>query len=172
MAAIAAHVRALQAALLDDLAGIPAWAGKSSACAGCWSGTGWGPILCFHHGELGPEGLQDLLKQGARRGVYASVREGYLRVAFHGWHEEADLNRMVDWLKSRESHPAATMGDPSGALMIPLLLSLVLATAPVGPGRGDRHGQGPAVPGRSGPHARRNRPGGSCTASPWPRTGA
>jgi hypothetical protein len=32
--------------------------------------------------------------------VYGSLREGYLRVAFHGWHEAADVHRIVDWLKS------------------------------------------------------------------------
>jgi hypothetical protein len=49
---------------------------------------------------MSPDDLQELLHRGFRRGVYGSVREGYLRVAFHGWHQEADVHRVVDWLKS------------------------------------------------------------------------
>jgi selenocysteine lyase/cysteine desulfurase len=98
--AIAAHVRALQSALLDALAGLPAWTGEVRRLRGLLDRDRLGPILAFHHGPLGPDGLQDLLLRGSRRGVYGSVREGYLRVAFHGWHEEADLRRVVDWLRS------------------------------------------------------------------------
>ena len=107
------HVRFLQAALLDQLAGSPAWDGEVRRLRGLLAQDRLGPDPCFHHGGRAPQDLADLLEQGARRGVYASVREGYLRLAFHGWHEEGDLKRIVDWLKSRESHPAATMGDPS-----------------------------------------------------------
>jgi selenocysteine lyase/cysteine desulfurase len=110
---IARHVRFLQAALLDQLAGSPAWDGEVRRLRGLLAQDRLGPTLCFHHGGRTPQDLADLLEQGARRGVYASVREGYLRLAFHGWHEEGDLKRIVDWLKSRESHRAATMGDPS-----------------------------------------------------------
>jgi len=98
--AISAHVRALQSGLLDALAGVPAWAGEVQRLRGLMERDRLGSILCFHHGSLSPEALQDLLQRGFRRGVYASVREGYLRVAFHGWHEEADLHRVVDWLRS------------------------------------------------------------------------
>jgi len=100
IAAITDHVKALQSALLDAMAGIPAWTREVSRLRGLLERDRLGPILCFHHGELSPEALQDLLHRGARRGVYGSVREGYLRVAFHGWHEEADLHRVVDWLRS------------------------------------------------------------------------
>jgi selenocysteine lyase/cysteine desulfurase len=98
--AIAAHVRALQAALLDGLAGIPAWAGEAGRLRGLLERNRLGSILSFHHGERSPEAMQDLLERGHRRGVFGSLREGYLRVAFHGWHEEADLERILDWLKS------------------------------------------------------------------------
>jgi selenocysteine lyase/cysteine desulfurase len=98
--AIEAHVRGLQAALLEALANVPAWAGEVRRLRGLLERGRLGPILCFHHGEEPVEALQDLLQCGLRRGVYASVREGYLRIAFHGWHEEADLHRVVDWLRS------------------------------------------------------------------------
>jgi selenocysteine lyase/cysteine desulfurase len=98
--AIEAHVRGLQAALLDALAGLPAWDAEVRRLRGLLERDRVGPTLCFHHGEQPPEALQDLLQRGHRRGIYASVREGYLRVALHGWHEEADLHRVVDWLRS------------------------------------------------------------------------
>ena len=100
VAAIEGHVRGLQSALLDALAGVPAWSSEVRRLRGLLERDRLGPMLCFHHGELGREGLQELLRRGFRRGVYGSVREGYLRVAFHGWHEETDLQRVVDWLKS------------------------------------------------------------------------
>jgi len=98
--AINEHVRALQGALLDALAGVPVWAREVQRLRGLLERDRLGPILCFHHGEQPAAALQELLQRGFRRGVYGSVREGYLRVAFHGWHEEAGLNRVVDWLRS------------------------------------------------------------------------
>jgi selenocysteine lyase/cysteine desulfurase len=100
VAAISDHVRALQGALLDALDGLDAWAAEARRLRGLLVRDRLGPILAFHHGKLGPEAQQELLHRGFRRGVYGSVREGYLRVAFHGWHEEADLHRVLDWLKS------------------------------------------------------------------------
>jgi hypothetical protein len=35
-----------------------------------------------------------------RQGIYASVREGYLRVALHGFHTEADVDRVVAWMRN------------------------------------------------------------------------
>jgi len=97
---ITAHVRALQGLLLDALAAVPAWAGEVRRLRGLLERDRLGSILGFHHGPAGPEAMQELLQRGHRRGVYGSVREGYLRVAFHGFHEEADLQRVVDWMKS------------------------------------------------------------------------
>jgi len=59
-----------------------------------------GSIVSFHHGGLGLDGLNNLLKNGYRHGIFASVREGYLRVAFHGFHTEADADRVAGWLRS------------------------------------------------------------------------
>jgi cysteine desulfurase/selenocysteine lyase len=103
VAAIAEHVRALQAELLESLAALPAWAAEAQRLRGLLERDRLGPILGFHHGALDPDAQQELLQRGFRRGVYGSVREGYLRIAFHGWHEAADLRRVVDWLKSQTS---------------------------------------------------------------------
>ena len=96
--AIASQVASLQGQLLERLLRLPAWAEEAGRLQGLLDAGGLGPILSFHHRGLGAQGLQDLLLKGQRRGIYASVREGYLRVAFHGWHEEADLDRIADWL--------------------------------------------------------------------------
>jgi selenocysteine lyase/cysteine desulfurase len=96
--AISAHVRKLQGGLLDRLADHRAWSGEALRLRGLLEADRIGPFLAFHHGGRGADGLGALLRQGNRRGIYASAREGYLRVAFHGWHEEGDLNRVGDWL--------------------------------------------------------------------------
>jgi len=57
-----------------------------------------GSILAFHHGGRGPEGMERLLRSGYRQGMFASVREGYLRVAFHGFHTDQDVARVGAWL--------------------------------------------------------------------------
>ncbi len=61
-----------------------------------------GSIVSLYHGGRGPQGLDTLLKRGFGRGIYASVREGYLRVALHGWHTAGDVDRVLEWLASGE----------------------------------------------------------------------
>lgn len=97
--AIAAHIARLQARLLDRLGGTP-WAAEAARLRGLLDRGRLGAILGFHHGGRGPEGLQALLKRGLRQGVYASAREGYLRIAFHGFHTEEDVDRVLDWLRN------------------------------------------------------------------------
>jgi hypothetical protein len=57
-----------------------------------------GSVLSLHHGDRGPEGLQRVLEAGIRAGIFASVREGYLRIALHGFHTQSDLERLLAWL--------------------------------------------------------------------------
>ena len=64
-----------------------------------------GPILSLHHGESGAGGLDAVLAAGRERGIHASVREGYLRVALHGWHRAADIERLGDWLEASWGRP-------------------------------------------------------------------
>jgi len=96
--AIAAHIEGLQRRLLCALGGSP-WSVEARRLEALLEAGRLGSILAFHHGQLGLEGLNQLLKQGYRQGVFASVREGYLRVAFHGFHTEADVDRVAVWLR-------------------------------------------------------------------------
>lgn len=99
MEALAAHIGALQETLLAALAG-SAWAEEVDRLEALRRADRLGPFLAFHHGGRGQEGLQALLEAGLRRGIYASVREGYLRIAFHGFHRETDALRVAAWLRA------------------------------------------------------------------------
>jgi selenocysteine lyase/cysteine desulfurase len=100
--AIAAHVARLQARLLDALEDSP-WRTECARLKVLLKASRLGPFLALHHGGDGPARLQSLLQSGARRGVFASVREGYLRIAFHGFHTEADVDRVAAWLTGTAS---------------------------------------------------------------------
>jgi len=52
----------------------------------------------LHHAGRGEAFLHDLLKRGFESGIHASIREGYLRIALHGWHDGADVARLAAWL--------------------------------------------------------------------------
>jgi selenocysteine lyase/cysteine desulfurase len=96
--AIAAHIHSLQDHFLAATARIPQWESETQRLRGLLQHDRLGSILSFHHGNLDPAAFEELLQRGRRRGVYGSIREGYLRVAFHGWHGEHDVDRAVDWL--------------------------------------------------------------------------
>ena len=98
--AIETHVRTLQAAFLAGLANLPPWVLEAQRLRGLWEEDRLGPVLCLHHGGRGTEAMQALLHEGFRNGIYASIREGYLRIAFHGWHGEGDVARLLEWLVS------------------------------------------------------------------------
>jgi selenocysteine lyase/cysteine desulfurase len=95
---LTAHVRRLQAALLDQLAAMPAWRAETARLRALWAEGKLGPFLALHHGGRGAEGLQALVHAGLRQGIYTTVREGYLRLALHGFHGEADVARLAGWL--------------------------------------------------------------------------
>lgn len=99
---IAAHIARLQERLLDAL-DASAWHGEARRLRDLLRAGRLGSFLAFHHGEGGPEALQERLRAGYRRGIYASVREGYLRVAFHGFHTEEDVDRIAAWLSGTAS---------------------------------------------------------------------
>ncbi|GLH67597.1 aminotransferase class V-fold PLP-dependent enzyme [Geothrix edaphica] len=97
--AIAAHAAGLQVRLLEALAD-SAWTAECRRLRDLLEAGRLGSILAFHHGGAGADHLQALLRSGYHRGVFASVREGYLRVAFHGFHTERDVDRVAEWLES------------------------------------------------------------------------
>lgn len=96
--AIASHVAGLQRSLLAQLADSPTWAEEAERLAGLLDEGRLGAILGLHHGDAGAKAWDTLLREGFSQKIYASVREGYLRVALHGWHREQDLERIADWL--------------------------------------------------------------------------
>jgi selenocysteine lyase/cysteine desulfurase len=95
--ALATHIGLLQRRTLGGLAG-SLWAEEARRLWALLDQDRLGPFLAFHHRGLGPEGMQALLHKGLRMGIYASVREGYLRIAYHGWHTEEDAARIVAWM--------------------------------------------------------------------------
>ena len=96
--AIAAHVSALQDLLLAGLRELPAWRAEAARLAALRARNRLGSIVALHHGGRGEAFLDALLKRGFETGIHASIREGYLRIALHGWHDEADVARLVAWL--------------------------------------------------------------------------
>lgn len=95
---IAAHVAALERKFLDALARTDGWADEATRLRALLDAGRLGAIVALHHGGRGDDALQARLRDGFGRGVYASVREGYLRVALHGWHREGDVARIAAWL--------------------------------------------------------------------------
>jgi selenocysteine lyase/cysteine desulfurase len=98
--AVAAHGDALSARFLEGLRELAPWRGEGERLEALRRADRLGAILGMHHGERGLEGLSTLLADGFQRGIYASVREGYLRIAFHGFHTETDVDRVLEWLAS------------------------------------------------------------------------
>lgn len=98
IAAIAAHVARLRQGLVARLAELPAWQEEARRLRQLEAAGRLGAIVALHHGQRGQQGLDALLRAGQRRGIFASVREGYLRLAFHGWHQESDLDLIAEWL--------------------------------------------------------------------------
>lgn len=97
--AIARHIQSLHLRLLSRLEGCP-WAENAARLRALIERDRLGSILAFHHGGLATDTLPSALNHGQRAGVYASMREGYLRVAFHGFHTEADVDRVVAWMRN------------------------------------------------------------------------
>ena len=97
--AIERHVHLLQHRLLSRLEG-SSWEEEARRLRALLEAGRLGSILAFHHHGRSAEDLQGLIHRGMRQGVFASVREGYLRVAFHGFHTEADADRVLAWMRN------------------------------------------------------------------------
>jgi selenocysteine lyase/cysteine desulfurase len=95
---IAAHVHALQGRLLAGLRRGTTWPGEADRLEPLWATDRLGPFLSLHAGPQAAGVLFDRLRIGADRNIHASVRESYLRVALHGWHDQDDIDRLLEWL--------------------------------------------------------------------------
>lgn len=97
------HVRALQMHLLDALASIPRWRGEAERLIALFAAGRLGCFLPLHHGredaQAGPAFLEGLVATAKEQGVYLSAREGYLRLAFHGWHDLWEADRLAEILQ-------------------------------------------------------------------------
>lgn len=93
--AIQHHVGELQKALLTRLASSSAWADEARRLQGLLSAGRLGSILSF---AVPGDWHETLLRRAEAMGIGISIREGYLRVAFHGWHSGEDVERCGDWL--------------------------------------------------------------------------
>lgn len=60
-----------------------------------------GPIVAIHHMGKGQGFLDELASRLADNRIFVSTREGYLRLAFHGWHDENDIGAVIDALTTR-----------------------------------------------------------------------
>lgn len=98
--AIARHVDRLEARLLARLVAGGSWAQEAVRLERLRAQGRLGSIVALHHAGRGAERLARLLEEGTRRGIHASVREGYLRVALHGYSDDADVERIAAWLES------------------------------------------------------------------------
>jgi selenocysteine lyase/cysteine desulfurase len=97
--AVTAHVHALQGRFLEGLAQLPAWRAEALRLEPLRAAGRLGPILALHHRGEDDAELLALMRRGYGQGIFTSVREGYLRLAFHGWHGMEDVRRLLAWLE-------------------------------------------------------------------------
>lgn len=96
--AIERHVRGLVGRLIARLADLAPWRDEARRLEALHAARRLGAIVSLHHGGRGAETLDRLCSAATRVKIYPSVREGYLRIAFHGWHTEDDVDRVADFL--------------------------------------------------------------------------
>lgn len=97
---IAQHVGELQRSLLGILAGHAPLAAEVERLGALLDANRLGPILAFHHQGRGADSLLDCLRRGQAANIHSTMREGYLRVALHGWHSRDDVERLGAWLRT------------------------------------------------------------------------
>lgn len=100
---IADHVASLRARLVTGLARLPRWRGEARRLHALDREGRLASIIALHHGLeeeplRGQAELNQRLAEGKERGIWASVREGYLRVALHGWHTTDEVEQVLQWL--------------------------------------------------------------------------
>lgn len=94
------HIIQLQILLLEELKKDLRWKSEAQRLLELRKQNQLGPTLCFHHSRLGLDYLEKLVARSSEYKITASLREGYLRVALHGWHSTDDIRRTLEWLHS------------------------------------------------------------------------
>lgn len=95
--AIQAHVTTLQRTLLAALAKDARWSAEAERLDALVHAGRVGSTLSF---ALPAERSARLLQEADAQHISTSTREGYLRIAFHGWHDTKDVERCAAWLLS------------------------------------------------------------------------
>lgn len=98
-AAIQAHVVSLQRGLLAMLAKDERWSAEVTRLGALVDAGRVGSTLSF---AVPAEQSARLLLAAEAQGISTSTREGYLRIAFHGWHGSDDVERCAAWLLSAD----------------------------------------------------------------------
>lgn len=101
---VAEHVAALRRRLLRGLSDRGTLLSEVSRLRRLDEARRLGPIVALHRGPGGD--WAGVLREGRRRGIVASAREGYLRIALHGWHTMEDVDRVAGWI-AETSHDSA-----------------------------------------------------------------
>jgi cysteine desulfurase / selenocysteine lyase len=96
-AAIQTHVTSLQRALLAALAKDARWSAEVERLDALVRAGKIGSTLSF---AVPAERSAELLRFAEAQHISVSLREGYLRIAFHGWHGAQDVKRCASWLLS------------------------------------------------------------------------
>lgn len=96
-AALQSHIIGLQRALLALLVKHPDWTAEAQRLDALVQAGRVGSTLSF---ALSDERCAHLLREAERRGIHSSTREGYLRIAIHGWHASGDIDYCAQWLLS------------------------------------------------------------------------
>jgi len=92
------HIQILQKELLTALQEFPSWQREAERLMALLKSDRLGSILSFYFGS-DTQTPANLLASGFKTGIFASAREGYLRIALHGWHQSSDIKTILSWLK-------------------------------------------------------------------------
>jgi len=95
--ALQSHISTLQRALLAKLAEHAAWATEAHRLDALVQAGRIGSTLSF---AIPDDRCARLLRSAEARGISISTREGYLRIAIHGWHAAGDIERCAEWMLS------------------------------------------------------------------------
>ena len=91
--AIEQHVITLQYRLLDQLSANTTWSDEAHRLLSLLDQRRLGPIISVAE-------RAEVVSKASQHGIHTTTREGYLRIALHGFHTENDVDRIAQWLTS------------------------------------------------------------------------